>query len=286
MKRNIARFFILAAAMLLAFSLMGEADAAAQAQIKTRKIRISDFTTKTTKVVLRGEDVLSSAIVSEITSRWRISPYEFCTTEEFEKQKSSPDYYFLVLTGGRTPKEGDSGILALALVKGGSEQNPDPAKECLTLVSFPLASADSEGGRELSLLPAAIDIIQDFTQRAMLSDKDAYSSLTTYSKNFSKTRATSIVFDPEDVAGVRSEYLTGGVSATEEVDDIFEKQEEGTLVGFIVAPSSPAEGQYCYKMLIDAGTHSLCWFRRERIKEPANVAFTSSEIRKLSEKIK
>ena len=286
MKRNFVRFFALAAVLLLSITLPGTPDASAQAQIKTRRVRISDFTTKTTKVVLRGEDVLSSALVSEITSRWRISPYEFCTTEEFEKLRTSPDYYFLVLTSGKTPKEGDSGILALSLVKGGSEQDPDPARITMTLVTFPLASEVAPSGRELALLPAAIDIIQDFTQRAMLSDKAAYGGLAAYSSNFTNRKATSLVFAPEEVSGVKSELLSDSVTATEEVDDIFEKQEEGTFVGFIVAPSSPVSGQYCYKMLIDAGTHSLCWFRRERIKEPAAVAFTSSEIRKLSGKIK
>ena len=286
MKRNFIRLFAFAASLLLAFSLLTEADAAAQAQIKTRKVRISDFTTKTTKVVLRGEDPLSSAIVSEITSRWRISPYEFCTIEEYEKQKSNSDYYFLTLTGGRSPKEGDSGILALSLVKGGSEQNPDPAKESMTIVTFPLASAENSSGRELALLPAAIDIIQEFTSRAMLSDKDAYSNLTTYSTKFSKNPVSRIVFAPEDVSGVKSELLSGSVSASDEADDIFESHAEGTQVGFIVAPSSPVSGQYCYKMLIDAATHELCWFKRERIREPGDAAFTSSEVQKLSSRLK
>ncbi len=286
MKRNVIRFFTLAAALLLSFSLLGTADAAAQAQIKTRKARISDFTTKTTRVVLRGEDPLSSAIVSEITSRWRISPYEFCSIEEFEKQKTSSDYYFLVLTGGRSPKEGDSGILALSLVKGGSEQDPDPSKVSMTLVSFPLSSAENPSGRELVLLPAAIDIIQEFTSRAMLSDKDAYSNLTAYSSNFSKNPVSRIVLASEDVSGVSEGSGDSGVCISEEADEIFERHEEGTQVGFIVAPSSPVSGQYCYKMLIDAATHELCWFKRERIKEDGAPAFTGSELKSFSKRIK
>ena len=286
MKRNFIRFFAVAAALLLSFSLLGTADAAAQAQIKTRKARKSDFTTKTTKVVLRGEDPLSSAIVSEITSRWRISPYEFCSIEEFEAQRNSPDYYFLVMTGGSSPKEGDSGVLALALVKGGSEQDPDPAKVRLTLMSFPLASAENPSGRELVLLPAAIDIIQEFTSRAILSDKDAYSNLTSYSSNFSKTPVSRIVFAPEEVSEVSEEALNGGICVSEDADEIFENHEELTQVGFIVAPSSPVSGQFCYKMLIDASTHNLCWFKRERIKGSAAPTFTESEIKSLSKRIK
>ena len=282
MKRNFIRFMTLAATLLLAFSLLAETDAAAQAQIKTRRNRISDFTTKTTKVVLRGEDVLSSAIVSEITSRWRISPYEFCSIEEYEKCKTSSDYYFLVLTGGRMPKEGDSGILALSLVKGGTEQDPDPDKVTFSLISFPLASAEQPSGRELTLLSAAIDIIQDFVQRAMLSDKDAYSSLTTYSANFAKDEVKRIVLDAEDVDASQA----GKAEVSDDADAEFSEGTPGTLVGFIVAPSSPTGGEYCYKMFIDSGTHALRWFRRERIKGTERPAFSESEIKNLSRRIK
>lgn len=281
MKTNPIRFAALLSALLLGFCLSGASDAAAQAQIKTRRVRISDFTTKTTKVVLRGEDdLLSSAIVSEVTSRWRLSPYEFCDTAEYGQLKSSSDYYFLLLTGGSG--EGGSGILSLTLVKGGKEQDPDPSKESLTLVRFPLCSAEKASGRELALLPAAIDIIQDFTYRAMLSDKNAYSNLTAYSARYAKRKVERIVFAPEDVSGVKSELLGGGISVCEEADEVFETGEEGTLVSFIVAPPAPAAGgQFCYKMLIDAGTHELHRFRRERIKGPSAVTYTNSEVRKL-----
>ncbi len=284
MKINPVRFSALIAALLIGFCLSGAADAAAQAQIKTRKVRISDFTTKTTKVVLRGGDGLSSAIVSEVTSRWRLSPYEFCDTEEYGKLKSSSDYYFLLLTGGS--EQGESGILSLTLVKGGSEQDPDPSKESLTLVRFPLCSADNPSGRELTLLPAAIDIIQDFTYRAMLSDKNAYSNLTAYAARNAKRKVERIVFAPEEVSGVKSELLCGGISFCEDADELFEQGGEGTLVSFTVAPTVPAGGQFCYKMLIDAGTHELYRFRRERVRESSAVSYTNSEIKKLRVRIR
>ena len=63
--------------------------ASAQAQINTKKVKISDFTQKITKVVLNGNDFFDITFQEEITAGWRISPYEFCTLEEFEQLKNN-----------------------------------------------------------------------------------------------------------------------------------------------------------------------------------------------------
>ena len=65
-----------------------------QAQINTKKVKIADFTQKTTKVVLTGNMFYDSALQDEIATIWRISPYEFCSLEEFENLKSDGRYYF------------------------------------------------------------------------------------------------------------------------------------------------------------------------------------------------
>ncbi len=66
---DMKRILILIAS--LAFPLI----AGAQAQINTKKIKISDFTGKVTKVVLTGNAFYDSSLKDEIASRWRISPY-------------------------------------------------------------------------------------------------------------------------------------------------------------------------------------------------------------------
>ena len=53
--------------------------AGAQAQINTKKVKISDFTEKITKVVLSGNSFFDSYFQDAISSRWRLSPYAFCT---------------------------------------------------------------------------------------------------------------------------------------------------------------------------------------------------------------
>ena len=77
----------LIATVLSFFVLAGMALSYGQAKITTRKIRLSDFPTKTTKVVLAGNEILNTALREEVSRRWMASPYEFCTLEEYEANK-------------------------------------------------------------------------------------------------------------------------------------------------------------------------------------------------------
>ena len=126
--------------------------AAAQAQITTKKIKISDFPEKTTKVVLTGNALYDAVLKEEIAARWRIAPYEFCTLQEFNELKGKNNYYFLLTTKGQFKTEGEPGLQFLTLVKGG-EAAENGINQMLEIVSLPIASADDPSGRELTYFP-------------------------------------------------------------------------------------------------------------------------------------
>ena len=95
--------------------------AAAQAQIDTKKVKIGDFTQKVTKVVLTGNQFYDACLQSEVSTKWHVSPYEFCSMAEFEKMKTDASYYFLITTKGQFKKEAEPGLTFLTLVKGGKK---------------------------------------------------------------------------------------------------------------------------------------------------------------------
>ena len=92
-----------------------------QAQINTKKVKIGDFTEKITKVVLTGNQFMDGTLQDEITLRWRISPYEFCSYDEFKKIRTDDNYYFLLTTDAQFRKDESPSIQFLTLVKGGPE---------------------------------------------------------------------------------------------------------------------------------------------------------------------
>ena len=270
-------------AIIIFLMFLLTASAAGQARINTKRVRIRDFTTRTTKVVLGSNPMLDAAMQEDIAARWSISPFEFCDAEEFNALKENSGYYFLMLTQS-------DGIQSLTLFKGGKESTPDHTGETFDVVSVPLCSSGWSQGREFALLPALIDLIQDFVRSAMISDKVGYGGIGTCSLGLGKADGKQVYFDPEDLVGVNEttleRFLGGNLKMSEDADEVFTEGTPDSLVGFVIAPSSPVRGQICTKMLIDASTHELYWYGRHRISERKPAGFLPGDIKKFHSAIR
>lgn len=249
MKRRLTHLFL--ALLLLAAAL----PAYGQGKFYTRKIRLADFPTKTTKIVLAGHSFLELTLREEISAHWRISPFEFCDLEEYRRLRSSSSYYFLTLAQ-------EAGLAYLILEKGGKADDTDYLKRPFEVVRMPIASVDNPTGRELVFMGAFIDIIQRFTEEAMTSDKVAYRGLE--SANSHRLRGRTVYFDPDKADQA---YLHG---------------EPGALLTITIAPEEIGPRTVCYKMLIAADTHELLSFERIRYNDPADGRFTDAEARRFS----
>ena len=259
--------------------------AGAQAQITTKKVKIEDFTQKVTKVVLNGNPFYDTSFKDEVAARWRISPYEFCTLEEFEGLKGNDSYYFLILTQGQFRKETAPGLQFISLVKGG--QGADKGiGDMLEVVSLPFASAEYPSGRELIFLPAFLDIIQSHTLEAMENDLNAYGGLSNTAQKLGKAGNMDIVISEDDLNSLVSKEMTDseGMTVTDEddADSYMLDEVSGTLVSYVVAPSEPVKGSFCYKMLIDAQTHELYYYRKHKISPKAGAGFLPEDIERIN----
>lgn len=262
--------------------------AGAQAQINTKKIKISDFTEKITKIVLNGNEFYDTVLKDEVTARWRISPYEFCTLEEFETLKTNDNYYFLMTTYGQFRKETAPGLQFLTLVKGGTGADKG-IDGMLEVVSMPFASAEYPSGRELVFLPAFLDIIQDHTLDAMENDYNGYGGLRSQNIKLSKTEDMEIILSESDLSECFSEeeedlLFDNGITITEEddADQYMLDNVPGTLVSYVAAPSEPVYGSFCYKMLIDTQSHKLYYFKRHRIGRNNGSGFLPEDIKRIT----
>ena len=260
----------------------------AQAQINTKKVKISDFTQKITKVVLTGNMFYDNLLENEIVARWKISPYEFCSLAEFEELKKSEDYYFLLTTKAQFKKETEPGLQFLTLVKGGAKAEKG-IKAMLEIVSFPFACAEDPSGMESLFFPAFIDLIQDHTLKSMENDIHGYSGLSNYSMNLPETKDMSIVFAKNDLSSqvdeeVIDECFDNRMLITD--DEIVEKfltdTEVNVVISYVAAPASPKIGSYCYKMLFDNQTHTLYYFRKHKITKKLGVGFLAEDIERIS----
>lgn len=246
MEKRLKAFF--AAILLLALPL----SSGAQGKFYTRKVRLADFTTVVTKVVLGGQSLLDITLKDEISGRWRISPYEYCSAREYEKLKDDPSFYFLRLVR-------DEGVAFLCLEKGGREDDADVLKRGFEVVRIAISSESSPSGREFAFMGAFVDIMQTYVEDAMVSDRKGYAGLKRYCR--SNLEGKTIVLDPDNG------------------DELFISGAKDTLVGIVIAPSDISFKTKCYKMLISADTHQLYHYAAARYAGPADKVFSSKEIK-------
>lgn len=268
--------------MIIALAAIS-ASAFAQAQIDTKKVKIGDFTQKVTKVVLTGSALFDGVLQDEVAARWRVSPYEFCTLEEFNSLKNSDKYYFLLTTKGQFKKETEPSLQFLTLVKGGNQASKG-IDEMLEIVSLPIASAEDPSGRELVFLPVFLNIIQKYTVDSMDKDYSAYAGLGNYTSRISKSEGMNIVFSEDDLDATVTENELAGFVVTDEdsADKFVMDNTPNTLVSYVAAPSNPVNGSFCYKMLVNAETYELYFYRKHRINAKNGPGFMPYDIRHIN----
>ena len=275
------RFLISALLILACFTAL------AQGRVSTRKYIIGDFSDKITKVVLPGSDLLDGALRQEVVSSWFLSPFEFCTIDEFERLKKSPDYYFLLAGASKFKGEEVPSLVFLTLVKGG----PEAAEGTIGMhevVSIPLCSAGLSSGRELVYLGSMVEAIQTFTEAAMQSEKIAYTGAEWFNRNYAREGKMMTIWMSEDDIDKSvkdpSRYLDEDFKIVPEdrSDERFLSSEFNTLCSYVVAPQHPTEGSWCYKMLFEANTHRLFYISRHRITPEKGPGFLTSDLKRIA----
>lgn len=237
-----------AAAMLLAATTLSWG----QAKVYTKKMLLEDFPTKTVKVVLGGSSPLEMTLQNEIASRWRISPYEFCSVEEYEKMKADNKFYFLRLVT-------EEGVAFLDLSKGGVEGNADRLLRPVHVVRLPIASAGDLSGEEIIYMGAFVDVLQKFTEEAIVSDRIGYAGLRNY--NLRKLSDKNVYVKPEEAL---EKYQDGEMNA---------------LISINVSPTEYTLKSKSYHMLISADTHEMFYYNEIKFKGPKDATPSDIELK-------
>ena len=259
----------------------------AQAHIETKKVKIADFSEKITKVVLTGNMFHDAALKKDVSARWNISPFEFCTTEECNELLSDSNYYFLLTTTGQFRNEKEPGLVFLTLVKGGAS-NDKGLNGMLEIISFPFASAEEPSGREYVFLPTILDMIQTYITDSTNNDVNGYIGLPNYTLNIYKSGKMNIIFSETDLSNeITPEYKQAHfdenihVLKEEEADEYLTPEKTNTLVSYVVVPSDAKSGSYCYKMLFDTESSKLYYFRKHKLSKKAGAGFLAEDIKRI-----
>ena len=204
--------------------------------------------------------------------------------KEVETLKKDANYYFLLIVTGQFCGEMEPGIDFISLVKGGPEAEEGIGK-MTEVVSIPF-SVPGGTGREIAMIPAFLDIIQDFALKAMERDLEGYQGLSLYNRNLPKIRHRNVLFTESDLSFRVSPLDKSGsrtrIVEEDDADDAMIDGTAGTIVSYTVAPEDPSATSRCYKMLIGTDDHTLYYFKRHRITGKTGRGFTAKEFKSIS----
>lgn len=270
------------AVILIGLFYAASPQAQAQGNIYTKRAQIADFPTRTTKVVLSGDELLDTALREEVKSRWRISPFEFCEMEDFEAGKNRYGFYYLYIS------EDDSGLASLTLFKSGKGSSFFGKEGSVEVVSIPFCPSKLATGREFVFLPALIDIMQSYVEEAIMSEQKCLFGLSSYNGMLAKAKHKTIYVAGDDLSGSTmpkdSVYeLAPGFVVTDDytLDSLFTAGAEDALIAFCISPATHSKKARSYQLIVSANTHELYYINYHRFQKSGSRGFTPAEIRQI-----
>lgn len=256
---------------------------------KRNQNNILDFQSKTTKIVLPQPDSMIDLLLRQaIEADWFLSPYEFCSWEDFERLKSDSSYYFLIRTNGQYQTEKEPSMEFLTLLKGDPAAN-EGIGELPEVLSLPLQSLQDTAGRIFPFLPAYVRIIQSHIVKVIRENRNHFSGLNDYADGMDGNNQLSILFEQDDFASTMGEEelqeLFGGkarMATADEIDAALAAGTPNTCVSLVLYPLNDERNGYCYKMIVRADTYELLFYRKHKISNRNRKGFLTDDIRRLA----
>lgn len=273
--------------ILLIFSLFFFTFASAERPVKDVKNNFRNFGSRTTKIVLSEDGIIDAYIRDAVTKEWKISPYEFCTPQEYEVIKEDTSFFFLLRTDGIFSKEYEPSIEFLSLIKGGPKFKRGLFMST-ELISLPFQAKDDDSGEIIPFIPAFLQIIQDYI---MAVQKNILASISgnVVLGDLSGINGKTLLFKEGDIAFPAEKdeikWIFRGraeVVSQDVIESAISEISQDVVIGLVISPLKAHKGGYCYKLVIDPAEGKLYYFKKNRINEKSPVGFSRNDINKLS----
>ncbi len=258
-------------------------------KVSSKYESIENFSSKTTMVVLPYDGSIPNIMLRQvIKEQWYLSPYEYCTQEEFETLKTNPDYYFLIKV---VETQGDKellGVEKLSLRKGGA-QAQEGIDKMPELISIPLQILDSElTDDEIQLISLSADIIQDYVIETVRMEGDPYIGAELFSSLLEDVGDVEILFSEDCLAHPVDKYSILNLNMAKEIvvledhkfiTSALDSYRPSTLIPLIISASGNVADTKCYKFLISTQTKRVVYYSDHTLSKRKPRGFLKKDIR-------
>lgn len=250
---------------------------------------IKQFTDSKTCVVLEdGNSAFNVYIKRAMEDSWKITPFEYIKTADFETRRTDPSCSFLLLT--ETDFEKDKSHTAynyLNLLQGKDVEEMDQMPEiCAIPLSF-AGEDDLEYGYKLG---AILSFIQKHAELISINP-----SLT--GRRYLKYYNNNIPRIPDKTILVKQEDLAPSINSADKIRAIFKNRIEivpeeeimkairektpNTLILHKVGPVGNKKSGYCFKMLIGTDDSEMYYYNQHLIDKSNPDGFLPADLKRI-----
>ena len=258
-------------------------------KVSSRKIYVGNIPNKVTKVVLAKDNSLPDLIFKNAVEKgWYLSPFEYCSYQEFEQIKCDTNFYFLLRIDKMGKKDEDPSMEFVTYVKGGpsAQEGIDKMTE---LIALPIYPGEDNQGRIFSYLPTYMNNIQEYLEQIAYGFVIPSFNKDPYCYPLEEAVDKEILFVKEDVLYELSDeqldqmfHGRARYATQDEIDKAIREERPNTLVSLVVAPVEAVKGSYCYKLLISTDTYRLYVYRKHKINSRLKAGFMKEDMRRIS----
>lgn len=257
------------------------------------KAEIKQFESSTTCVVLEDNafSFYNAFIREAVNAFWKITPYEFIDTEEFNLRRSDPKYSFIVLTQTSYEKDKSNGLFNfLNLLQG---KDIDALGEMPEICAIPLSFAGEDGDEgDYSYKLGAILAFMQKHAMMILADPSLTGRryLRFYNRFIPDVRNRTILVKEEDLSpGISSiekiKAIYGGkieIVSEEKIIEAIDNKAPSTVILHKVGPAGQ-NGGYCFKMLIGTDDANMYYYNQHVTSNTSPDGLLAADLKRLAD---
>lgn len=268
--------------------------AKAQSKLPEKNEIVWFFNSKTGIVLENGFSSFYNAYIKDaVKENWKITPYEFIKTDEFEKRMTDSSYSFLVLTNThfeRDKADADYNFINLLLGKKGVKN----ITEMPEMGSLPLSYTDNEDDDYSYKLSVMIEFLQ--SRAGLMKERPDFLSmryLKYYNKNTPEIKLKTLWVLEKNLAPeinsldkIRKTYpYEIKIVTEEELEDAIAKKKDYLFLHCVMPEEKGKEG-WTFKMIFGIADGRLYYYNKHTISSKKPAGLLKSDLKKMTGKNK
>lgn len=255
------------------------------------KEEIKQFTVSKTCIVLENNpfSTYNPFIKEAVKAYWKVTPYEFIETSEFNVRRLNPSYSFVVLTQTNFEKDKSNGLFTFINLLQGKDVNK--LGEMPEICAIPLSFAGEDDFEYSYKLGAILSFMQKHAQ--MISEDPSLTGrkyLKYYNKFVPDVQNKTILVKQEDLSTeigtiekIKAIYNNKIMIASEEdIVKAIEDKSPNTVILHKVGPVGDRNSGYCFKMLIGTDDANMYYYHQHMIDKSNPNGLLPADLKRLA----